>query len=207
MEAKEQLNLIKRIRALADAGLVYSESEYDRERYTELKEISLKLLGVMANSPLDVLQNFFMPVKDYPTPKVDVRGIILNEKDEVLLVKESEDEKWTIPGGWADVGHTPSESIVKEIGEETGLEAEVVRLLAIYDKKCHPHPPQPFYIYKLNFLCKIKGGELNPSFDIKEVAYFPMDKLPELSNDRILKSQLEHLYQLAMDTGAMVYID
>ncbi|MEO1011366.1 MAG: NUDIX hydrolase [Bacteroidota bacterium] len=207
METAEQLNLVKRIRALADAGLVYSENEYDLERYTELREISLKLLGAMTNSPLEVLKDFFMPVEDYPTPKVDVRGVILNQQGQILLVRESEDGKWTLPGGWADVGHTPSECIVKEIAEETGLEAEVVRLLAVYDKKCHPHPPQPFYIYKLNFLCTITGGELNPSFDIKDVAYFPMDKLPELSKDRMLKSQLEHLYKLAKEADAKVYID
>lgn len=207
MKRDDQLNLVKRIQALSDTGLVYAENEYDRERYEELKVISLKLLATMADCPLPVLQNFYMPVKDYPTPKVDVRGFVLNDAKEILMVKESEDDKWTIPGGWADVGYSPSEVVVKEIEEETGYKTNVVRLLAIYDKKCHPHPPQPFYIYKLNFLCTICGGALKPSFDIKDVGFFPMDKLPELSKDRILESQLEQLHKMVMDDDHAVYFD
>lgn len=207
MKRDDQLNLVKRMQALSDTGLVYAENGYDRERYEELKEISLKLLATMADRPLPVLQNFHMPVKDYPTPKVDVRGFVLNDAKEILMVKESEDDKWTIPGGWADVGYSPSEVVVKEIEEETGYKTNVVRLLAIYDKKCHPHPPQPFYIYKLNFLCTICGGALKPSFDIKDVGFFPMDKLPELSKDRILKSQLEQLHKMVMDDDHVVYFD
>ena len=207
MKNSDQLNLIKRIQALSDTGLVYAEKEYDRERYGELRQISLRLLAIIANRPLSVMQDFYMPVMDYPTPKVDVRGLVLNDAREVLMVKESEDDKWTIPGGWADVGYTPSEVMEKEIEEETGLKTKVVRLLAIYDKKCHPHPPQPFYIYKLNFLCTICGGELRHSFDIKDVGFFPIDKLPELSEDRILESQLRQLYKMVMDGGHEVYFD
>ncbi|WP_299531109.1 NUDIX hydrolase N-terminal domain-containing protein [Ulvibacterium sp.] len=207
MKDSDQLNLVKRIQALSDTGLVYCQNEYDRERFEELRDISLRLLATMADHPLSVLQDFYMPVTDYPTPKVDVRGFVLNDAKEVLMVKESEDDKWTIPGGWADVGYSPSEVVVKEIEEETGFKTNAVRLLAIYDKKCHPHPPQPFYIYKLNFLCKIYGGELKPSFDIKDVGFFPIDRLPELSEDRILKSQLKQLYKLVMEDDSKAYFD
>jgi len=207
MKPHDQLNIIKRIKALSEAGLVYAENEYDRERYEELKEISLKLLAVQADMPLSALQNFYMPTEDYPTPKVDVRGLVLNVAKEVLMVRESEDGKWTIPGGWADVGYSPTEVVVKEIEEETGYKAHVVRLLAVYDKKCHPHPPQPFYIYKLNFLCTIVGGAPKPSFDIEEIGFFPIDQLPPLSEDRILKDQLIQLYHKALDDHSSVYFD
>jgi ADP-ribose pyrophosphatase YjhB (NUDIX family) len=154
-----------------------------------------------------VLRDFFVPVKDYPTPKVDVRGLILNEAREVLLVKESLDGKWSLPGGWAEVGFSPSEVIRKEIKEETGLDATVVRLLAVYDKKCHPHPPQPLYVYKLVFLCKAVAGSLNSGFDILDARYFAMEHLPELSEERILASQIEQTYQLAMQWENKVYFD
>jgi len=207
MQVHQQFELIKRIKALADTGLVYAKDEYDRERYKELKEISLQLMAQVSGRSLNVLQDFYLPEKDYPTVKVDVRGLILNEKDEILMTKESIDGKWTIPGGWADIGDTPSEAIIKEIKEETGFEAETLRLLAVYDKSRHPHPPQPFYVYKLNFLCRITGGKLQSGFDIQDVDFFPLDKLPPLSEDRILKLQLEHLFNLAKDRGAKVYFD
>ncbi len=207
MDSKEQLNLIKRIKALAETGLVYTENLYDQERYDELKKISLRLLAYMADESIEVMQDFFMPQNDYPTPKVDVRGFVLNEKDEILMAKESVDGKWTIPGGWADIGITPSETAVKEIEEETGIKTEVVRFLGVYDKQVHPHPPEPYYIYKLIFLCRIKGGELKAGFDMLGADFFSLDQLPELSEERILESQLKHLFQLAKSSPSEVYFD
>nr|WP_299386855.1 NUDIX hydrolase [Allomuricauda sp.] len=198
---------MKRIKALAETGLVYSENDYDKERYEELKDISLKLMAFMADKPISVIQDFFMPQEDYPTPKVDVRGLVINEKDEILMAKESVDGKWTIPGGWADIGSTPSEIAVKEIEEETGLKTEVVRFLGVYDKQVHPHPPEPYYIYKLIFLCRRTGGQLQAGFDMLGADFFPLDRLPELSEERILESQLKHLFQLAKSSGAEVYYD
>ncbi|MEO9512352.1 MAG: NUDIX hydrolase [Flavobacteriaceae bacterium] len=207
MDSREQLNLIKRIKAISETGLVYTTDAYSRERYEEIKHISLKLMAYMADSPMEVLQDFFMPVKDYPTPKVDVRGFVLNDKNEILMAKESVDGKWTIPGGWADIGNTPSEIAIKEIEEETGIKTKVVRLLAVYDKQVHPHPPEPYYIYKLIFLCRMVGGELKAGFDMLGADFFPLDNLPELSKDRILESQLKHLFQLAKAPDVEVYFD
>jgi ADP-ribose pyrophosphatase YjhB (NUDIX family) len=202
----KQLELIKRIKAIADTGLVYAEEAYDRDRYEELKSISFELLAQVTDQPVETLKDVFLPVKEYPTVKVDVRGFVLNENDEILMAKESVDGKWTIPGGWADIGDTPSEAVLKEIKEETGFDTEVIRLLAIYDKRCHPHPPEIFYIYKIMFLCRIIGGELKHGFDMEGADFFPLNKLPELSEDRILKSQLDHLFHLTKNK-ADVYFD
>ncbi|MEX0314313.1 MAG: NUDIX hydrolase N-terminal domain-containing protein [Allomuricauda sp.] len=207
MDLKEQLNLIKRIKAISETGLVYAKDGYDRERYEELQQISLKLMSSISNTSLEALQDFFIPQEDYPTPKVDVRAFVLNENDEILMARESIDGKWTIPGGWADIGSTPSEIAIKEVAEETGLKVEVVKLIAVYDKQMHPHPPEPYYIYKLMFLCKVVGGELKAGFDMLDVGFFTLNNLPELSKERILESQLKHLYQLAKSTTPEVYFD
>ena len=207
MEEINTIELIKRIKVLADTGLLYADNEYDRERYDELASISLQLMSITAGQSFSVLRNFFMPVNDYPTPKVDVRGLILNEANEVLLVKESLDGKWSLPGGWGEVGFSPSEVIRKEIREETGLDAIVARLLAVFDKRCHPHPSQPLYVYKLVFLCEAVTGSLNPGFDIEDARYFAMEHLPELSEDRILASQIEQVYELATQEESNAHFD
>lgn len=207
MDAKKQLDIIKRIKSIAETGLVYAEGGYDQERYEELREISLKLMAEMSNQPFTKLDSFFLPQLDYPTPKVDVRGFVLNEKDEILMAQESVDGKWTIPGGWADVGNTPTEVAVKEIKEETGLDAEIVRLVAIYDKQRHPHPPEPYYIYKLMFHCRVIGGKLQAGFDMQGADWFSLDGLPPLSEERILESQLHHLFTLVTDNILDVYSD
>ena len=205
--SSNQLNLIKRINAIADTGLIYTEGDYDKERYEELKKISMELMAQVSDKPMEALKDFFVPSENYPTPKVDIRGFVLNEKDEILLAKESVDGKWTIPGGWADIGSTPSEIAKKEIWEETGLEVKVARLLAVYDKQVHPHPPEPYYIYKLIFLCQITGGELKPGFDMLGADFFPMNELPDLSKERILETQTKQLYQIVKSGSEKVYFD
>ena len=196
------LNQIKKIKSLAEAGLVFNKENYDAERYEELRAISLEMMSILADVKVEQLSDFFLPEADYPTPKVDVRGLIINEKSEVLLVKETVDGKWTLPGGWADIGLTPKENVLKEIEEETGFKAEVKRLLAVLDKREYPHPPQTHYVYKLCFLCEITEGSFDPNFDIGEVDWFDINNLPELSPDRILKEQLQTLYDLAQKEAA-----
>lgn len=151
MKQEKYLNLVKRIKSIADTGLVYAENKYEKERYTELREISLTLLSDISSQPFETLSSFYMPDKDYPTPKVDIRVLAMNKMNQILMVKESYDGKWSLLGGWGDIGFTPSEVAIKEIKEETELTASVLRLLAVYDKKNHPHPLQPFYVYKIVF--------------------------------------------------------
>lgn len=207
MKNKNPLELIKRIKSLADTGLVYSQNDYDKERYEELLAISLQLLSTVSEKPLEALSNFYLPEEDYPTPKIDIRALVLNKENKILMAKEQNDGKWSIPGGWGDIGYSPSEVVVKEVKEETGLDVKVLKLLAVFDKKCHPHPPEPLYVYKLVFLCEKNGGDLKRGFDIEDVDYFDIDDLPALSENRVLKSQIEQLYQLAQEKSHEVYFD
>ncbi len=192
------LNQIKQVKALAEAGLVFNKENYDAERYEELHRLALEMMALLGDLQVDKLTDFLIPETDYPTPKVDVRGVVLNEKNEILMVREQVDGAWTLPGGWADIGMTPAEVIVKEMREESGLEVMPQRLCAVFDKRCYNHPPQPHYVYKLIFYCEKTGGDFDPNFDIEEVGYFSIDHLPALSADRITESQLRKLHNHLM---------
>ena len=207
MKNKDSVALIKRIKTMADTGLLYAENEFDRERYEELLSISHELMSTVSGMPLEKLENFYLPIEDYPTPKVDVRGLVFNEKGELLMAQEQSDHRWALPGGWCDIGFTPSEVIEKEIQEETGLEAKAIRLLAVYDKKCHPHPPEAFYVYKFNFLCEILGGELKKGHDMLDVGFFSLNDLPPLSENRNLESQIQQLCELARNPSSQTHFD
>lgn len=98
------------------------------------------MMQQVTDAALEKIALAFHLVADYPTPKVDVRGVVLNETKQILLVKERLDGKWTIPGGWAEIGISPKENLLKEMKEETGLEVNADRLLAVFNKRCHPHP-------------------------------------------------------------------
>ncbi len=71
----------------------------------------------------------------------------------------------------------------------------------------HPHPPQPFYVYKMVFYCKAVTTKINKGFDVLDVQYFDIDNLPPLSEDRILKSQIELLYQKIINNDISVWAD
>ena len=202
------LDQLKKLKALADTGLVYATDGYNRERYAEILQISLELMAQTSGNSVEALKAIFDPVTEYPTVKTDVRALVLSpDKKQVLMARESIDGKWTLPGGWADIGDTPREAVIKEVREETGINAKPVALLAVFDKRVHPHPPQPYYIYKLVILCEAISGELKSGFDMTGAAYFDIDNLPELSEDRILKSQIELVYKKAITNDFVAYFD
>jgi len=124
-----------------------------------------------------------------------------------LMVRESGDGKWSLPGGWADIGYSPKEVVIKEFKEETGLTVSPERLLAVFDKKFHPHPPQPFYVYKFVFHCVATSFEINKGFDLWDVQYFDINHLPPLSVDRILQNQIELLYKKVIDNDRETFYD
>jgi ADP-ribose pyrophosphatase YjhB (NUDIX family) len=204
---KDFLNDIKKLKNIADLGLLYATDPFDRERYTELHELSLKLLAQLTDTPLSKINDFYAPITDYPTPKVDVRALVLNDKNQILLARERSDRRWSLPGGWADVGLSASEVAAKEVHEETGLTVSPTRLLAVFDKKCHPHPPQAFYVYKFVILCTIVSGELVPAHDILDARFFDIADLPPLSENRILASQIALVYQKAVGLDLEAYFD
>jgi ADP-ribose pyrophosphatase YjhB (NUDIX family) len=199
--APDLLRIAQRLQALAQAGLMYSQSVFDTERYTEIQGLSLEVMASLTGQPVALLESLFSTETAYPTPKVDIRAVLFRGTEEVLLVQEKLDvNRWSLPGGWAEVGLTPFEVAVKEVREETGLETEAVRLLALLDKKRHPHPPQPWYIYKAFVLCRVLGGELQTdTVETAGVRWVHRSELAalDLSVDRVTLWQLEQMLEFA----------
>lgn len=208
MNTFHELNIIaQRVRALSQTGLTYSLSEYDTERYEELMQLSNQIVAVSSGIEEKEIDSLYIPIKEYATPKVDIRAVVFNEHDEILLVKEKADGKWSLPGGWADVGFSPKEIAEKEVKEETGLDVEANRLLAVMDMKYHPHPSIPHYVYKFFILCKITGGSFTETFDILDKDFFAIDNLPPLSLERVLPQQIKQMYHYYQHPQQEVYLD
>ena len=200
-------HIAQRLRAVARTGLTFAKDPYDLERYEELNALSKRLLELLLEAPLGTFKDFFIEAPEYPTPKVDVRAFVLNERSHILMVKESADGLWSLPGGWADIGYSPSEVAVKEVKEETGFDVLPDRLLALLDQTRHQHPPHPLYIYKMIIHCRLIGGELSTAFDILEAGFFPLQALPPLSEPRILGSQIRRLARMVEDNVLTPWID
>lgn len=123
------------------------------------------------------------------------------------MVRENSDSKWSLPGGFCDIGLSPAENIAKEIKEESGYIVMPTKLLALLDMNKHPHPPQPFHYYKLFIRCEIVGGTAEIGVETKDVAFFPEDGLPELSLNRNVKSQLQMLFDFERDPTKATLFD
>ena len=211
MEPTQLLLYAQRLQALAQAGISYTTNSYDLERYQEIREISIHLLKELTDEPREKIIRTFASESGYQTPKVDVRAVIFRGEHEVLLVKEKNDQgRWALPGGWADIGYSPFEVAMKEAEEETGLRVRAVRLLALYDKRKHPHPPQPWYVYKAFVRCEIEGGELaQQTAETEGAGWFREEDLASLtlSTDRVTKSQLVTLFKFATHPGMPAVCD
>jgi 8-oxo-dGTP pyrophosphatase MutT (NUDIX family) len=119
----------------------------------------------------------------YATPKVDVRAAIFRG-EKLLMVRERADGGWTMPGGWADVGDTPSRAAEREAMEEAGYRVKARRVIGIYDAN-RLTPLDVFHAFKVVFHCEIIGGDAHSSSEILEVRFFGQDEIPSsLSAER-----------------------
>jgi len=203
---KTSIELVKKIQAIAFAGLEYCENDFDRERYEELKKLSQQLFTELTATPIEKIQNLFENEVGYQTPKVDVRAVVFKE-NKILLVKEKIDGRWSIPGGWADIGYSPSEIAVKEAREESGADVNPVRLLAVIDKLKHDYPLSPFHTYKIFILCELLANNISAGTETTEVNFFTFEDLPPLSETRNTKEQIQMLFHLWKNPTEPVVFD
>lgn len=205
------LAISQKLQAIAQAGIAYQTNRYDLERYEEIRALSAKLLEKLTDEPYEKIVRVFASETGYQTPKVDIRAVLFRGTDEILMVQEKVDQnRWTLPGGWADVGCTPFEVAVKEAREETGLIVKPVRLLALLDKRKHAHPAQPWYVYKAFIRCEILAGELLPETpETLGARWFRQEELSslDLSLDRVTPSQLQMLFRFASEPDSAALCD
>jgi ADP-ribose pyrophosphatase YjhB (NUDIX family) len=196
--ADEVRRIAIKLSALAQDGLTYGADAYDLDRYRQIRVMATELLAALSGRPAEELAIELGRDSGYATPKVDVRGAIFDDEQRVLLMRERTDGRWSLPGGWADPGDSPSSAVTREILEETGYHSSAVKLIACWDREVQQNPPPlPVHVYKLFFLCRPDGTRQEPAaLETLDVGWFAMDELPPLSlgrvNDRQLARALAH---------------
>ena len=203
------LDLAKRLQAMGQTGLEFATDHYNRERYAAVREIAFEMMEAGFGAEGTEMSAAFASEVGYATPKVDVRAAVFRDDGKVLLVRELADGRWSLPGGWLDVGESPRDAVAREVLEESGYVVTTTRLLAVLDKGKHPHPPQPFTVVKI-FI----EGVLTPDepmrtdgLEVTESGFFGLNALPPLSLDRILPEQVELMFRLHADPGAPAVVD
>lgn len=191
------LAIAKQINSIAQSGLAFTNDKFDKERYLQLLDLSINIINKITEIDNSKLQFVFNRDIGYQTPKVGVRAVVV-EDSKILLVKEKMDGKWTLPGGYADTGMTPSEIVINEVKEESGFDVKATRILGFIDYNKHQARPFPFDIYQLFMQCEIIGGTAIPGLETSQVAFFDINGLPELSERRVTRGQLVQMYQMAV---------
>ena len=174
--------------AIARTGLAFTQSLYERERFEEVLKVAADIKVTVADGYDGVedagelveewLQSVGEGVPGYVTPKVAIGAAVGNDKGELLLVKRADSGVWLYPTGWADVGYSAAEVCVKEVLEETGIEVEVVRLIAVLDGLRIGFTRVP--LYSLVFHCRATGGALQAHpLETAGVGWFSLDALPQ----------------------------
>lgn len=181
-----QQDLIRWSEALAGiarTGLGFTESLYERERFEEVLAVAADIAhaaGAELDHELiveDWLQQVGKGVPGYVTPKVAVAAIVGDEEGRLLLVQRGDSGIWLYPTGWADVGYSASEVVIKEVREETGIECEVLRFVGILDGLRLGFTRVPMYL--LQFHCRMTGGALQAHpLECADVGFFSEDDLP-----------------------------
>jgi ADP-ribose pyrophosphatase YjhB (NUDIX family) len=182
-----------KLAALAQDGLFYAADDYNRDRYQKAGRLAAELLATLSGRPDDELVLELGRDSGYATPKVDVRGALFDDRERVLLMQEKTDGRWSLPGGWADPGDSPSVAVTREVLEETGYHSSVTKLIACWDRELQDNPPpMPVHVYKLFFLCRRQGPVQPPAtLETLDVGWFCLDALPPLSLGRVNQRQVE----------------
>jgi ADP-ribose pyrophosphatase YjhB (NUDIX family) len=194
MSNPQWIEWAQRLQALAQNGLTFNTNPYDVSRYEAVQAIAAEILSEYSQTDESVVLDLFKKQSGYATPKVDTRGVIF-QGDKILLVKELLDGLWTFPGGWADVTESPSIAVQREVREEAGLLVRPVKLLSVYDRNKHGHPPYPFSIYKLFFLCEITGQAPADTLETASATFYGEDEIPALSIDRCTPEEVTRMFE------------
>ncbi|MBO1001052.1 NUDIX hydrolase [Bacillus sp. SD075] len=200
------LEWAKRLQSIAQVGLTYSKDVYDLERFELVRNISVEILSHQTDMNKTVIKDLFANETGYATPKVDIRSVVFRD-NKILMVRENTDGDWSLPGGWGDIGLTPSEVAVIEVKEESGFDVKAIKLLGVLDKKCHPHPPSLYHVYKMFILCEIIGGQPKEGIETSAVEFFAENELPSLSIARNTESQIELAFKHLHNPQEPVYFD
>lgn len=200
------LEWAREIQALSQTGLHYSHDIFETQRYQRLVEIAAEMVQTHTGLPKEPMIENFSLQPGYATPKIDVRGAVVQD-GKILLVQEKMDQRWCMPGGWGDVGEAPSDMVVREVVEESGFEVKPVKLIGVYDANRNGRPLQFFHAYKIVFLCEILSGSARPSEETLAVDFFDFDKLPPLSSSRTNERHLVDVLAHYRDKNKAVVFD
>ena len=201
MDSKYFYDFLIKIQSIAKIGLVHSKDPYALTNYQEINDLSTKMLEDFVNVKFDRPNYFERNI--YPTPNVSVRSVIFNEdRTKILMVREVTSGEYSLPGGWADLYDSPSQTAKNECLQEAGAEIEVVRLIGITDRTPFKHNKSiPEYV--VIFEAKINKLHKEHEYETDDVGFSEINNLPPISR-KTSKEELMRFIKAGLD-GSTIF--
>lgn len=178
-----------KLQSIAQAGLTFAVNQYDTDRYLQIRNLSVEILSEYTGMNNEKIRDLFASDSGYQTPKVDIRASVFRD-DKILMVREKIDGMWSLPGGWAEVNTSVSESVVRECMEEAGAIVVPSRIIAVQLANKHNNHLFPYTIYKIFVECVLVKNSFSPNTETFESDFFALESLPPLSTDRTTFDQV-----------------
>ena len=182
------------MQSIAQSGLTFSTDNYDRDRYEKIRTLSVEILHEYTGVDHDKIRDLFASETGYQTPKIDIRAAVF-KGEKILMVKEKIDNKWSLPGGWADVNTSVSESAARECLEEAGAVVKPKRIIAVHLANKHNNPLFLYTIYKIFVECDLIKYRFAENTETLGSDFFSLNKLPELSTERNSSEQIKMCFE------------
>ena len=205
-ETIKWLGIAREIQQLAQTGAAFAVTDYEKDRYKRLTEITAEIVEHHTILEKESVQKVLMEQPGYATPKIDVRAAVFKD-GKILLVQETTDNCWAMPGGWADVGDVPSEVAIRECKEESGFDVKPIKVIGVFDANRVGGRLEFFHAFKIIFLCELIGGKAAPSDETLDVRFFDLDDLPALSLNRTNEKHLNEIKLHLKNSERKTYFD
>jgi len=184
VSARDLLRWAESLAGVARTGLGFTQSLYEQERFQEVLKIAADIRAAAVEETEaehqfeEWMKTVGQGVPGYVTPKVAVAAVVGDDEGRMLLTQRADSGVWLYPVGWADVGYSPSEVAIKEVYEETGMEVEPTRLIAVFDGLRLGFAFLP--LYSIVFHCRVVGGSLaGHPLETRDVGFFARSDLPQ----------------------------
>lgn len=187
---KQFIDFIIQVQSISKIGKLYSKDEYALRNYEELEVLSKQMLENFLQVQYDRPNYFKRDI--YPTPNVSVRTVVFNKQKQILLVKEKNQEGYSLPGGWCDLFDSAAENAKRECFEEAGVDIKITRLIGINDRTPYLKRDET-PSYTIVFEAQLVKDHQHHDFEISEVKFFDIDNLPKFSTKNTTEENIRFI--------------
>lgn len=126
---------------------------------------------------------------------VAVTAFVQDDIGRVLMIRRTDNNRYSIPGGGQEIGETISHTVTREVREETGIDTEVTGVIGIYSDPAHVIAYSDGEVrqeFSICFRARPTGGQLRTSSESSEVHWVERDSLADLDIHPTVRLRIAH---------------